>query len=279
MALPQQVHTGPATIRSNVSGTQVEEYTVEILKVYEHTGDSRDLMLKVTDPRLLAQTGGIVQGMSGSPILQDGKLVGAVTPRAHRPRRPGLRHLRPADAGAGRPDAQRLTDLTAGQSFPQLFLGLCPISPPRPPVPPRRAGIHLDFFHTLVYTGTKIKLGRCTYYVFEKSRGVAVFLVLALLLSLLVLPAQAAEEAIGVTINGTPVTYDDGYGRPFVDAAGRTQVPFRLTMETFGCTVDWDNDTRTAMAEKDGTKVEVPWAATISSSTANAPTSTPPPSW
>ena len=53
--------------------------TVEILKVYEHTGDSRDLMLKVTDPRLLAQTGGIVQGMSGSPILQDGKLVGAVT--------------------------------------------------------------------------------------------------------------------------------------------------------------------------------------------------------
>ena len=94
---------------------------------------------------------------------------------------------------------------------------------------------------------------------FRKKAGAwPVFLVLALLLSLLVLPAQAAEEAIGVTINGTPVTYDDGYGRPFVDAAGRTQVPFRLTMETFGCTVDWDNDTRTAMAEKDGTKVEVP---------------------
>ena len=94
---------------------------------------------------------------------------------------------------------------------------------------------------------------------FRKKAGAwPVFLVLALLLSLLVLPAQAAEEAIGVTINGTPVTYDDGYGRPFVDAAGRTQVPFRLTMETFGCSVDWDNDTRTAMAEKDGTKVEVP---------------------
>ena len=41
--------------------------------------DHRFLMLTVTDPRLLAQTGGIVQGMSGSPILQDGKLVGAVT--------------------------------------------------------------------------------------------------------------------------------------------------------------------------------------------------------
>ena len=92
----------------------------------------------------------------------------------------------------------------------------------------------------------------------KKAGAWPVFLVLALLLSLLVLPAQAAEEAIGVTINGTPVTYDDGYGRPFVDAAGRTQVPFRLTMETFGCTVDWDNNTRTAMAEKDGTKVEVP---------------------
>ena len=83
---------------------------------------------------------------------------------------------------------------------------------------------------------------------FRKKAGAwPVFLVLALLLSLLVLPAQAAEEAIGVTINGTPVTYDDGYGRPFVDAAGRTQVPFRLTMETFGCTVDWDNDTRTVV--------------------------------
>lgn len=60
-------------------GTEVEEYTVEILKVYSNTSDTRDLMLRVTDPRLLEKTGGIVQGMSGSPILQDGKLVGAVT--------------------------------------------------------------------------------------------------------------------------------------------------------------------------------------------------------
>ena len=44
-----------------------------------NTSDTRDLMLRVTDPRLLEKTGGIVQGMSGSPILQDGKLVGAVT--------------------------------------------------------------------------------------------------------------------------------------------------------------------------------------------------------
>ena len=52
---------------------------MEILKVYSNTSDTRDLMLRVTDPRLLEKTGGIVQGMSGSPILQDGKLVGAVT--------------------------------------------------------------------------------------------------------------------------------------------------------------------------------------------------------
>ena len=52
---------------------------MEILKVYDDSKDTRDLMLRVTDQRLLEQTGGIVQGMSGSPILQDGKLVGAVT--------------------------------------------------------------------------------------------------------------------------------------------------------------------------------------------------------
>ena len=52
---------------------------MEIVRVYPDGEDSRDLMLQVTDPRLLETTGGIVQGMSGSPILQDGRLVGAVT--------------------------------------------------------------------------------------------------------------------------------------------------------------------------------------------------------
>lgn len=79
VAAAEEVHTGQATILANVAGTEVEEYTVEILKVYSNTSDTRDLMLRVTDPRLLEKTGGIVQGMSGSPILQDGKLVGAVT--------------------------------------------------------------------------------------------------------------------------------------------------------------------------------------------------------
>lgn len=70
---------GTAVIRSNVEGDSVEEYAVEILKVVSNAADGRDLVLSVTDPDLIAATGGIVQGMSGSPIIQDGKLVGAVT--------------------------------------------------------------------------------------------------------------------------------------------------------------------------------------------------------
>ena len=80
VAAREEVQTGPAVIRSNIAGDQIEEYSVEIVHLYPETaGDSRNLMLRVTDPRLLDATGGIVQGMSGSPILQNGKLVGAVT--------------------------------------------------------------------------------------------------------------------------------------------------------------------------------------------------------
>ena len=74
-----EVHAGPATILSNVEGDAVREYDVEILQVVENAADGRDLVISVTDPELLAATGGIVQGMSGSPILQDGKFAGAVT--------------------------------------------------------------------------------------------------------------------------------------------------------------------------------------------------------
>lgn len=86
VAAEHEVRTGPATILSNVSGDQVREYAVEITRIFPQNGeDTRDLMLRVTDPALLAATGGIVQGMSGSPILQDGKLVGAVTHVQARP--------------------------------------------------------------------------------------------------------------------------------------------------------------------------------------------------
>lgn len=79
VAAKTEIHPGPATILSNVRGDEVEEYEIEILKVVEHASDDRNLVLSVTDPDLIALTGGIVQGMSGSPILQDGKIVGAVT--------------------------------------------------------------------------------------------------------------------------------------------------------------------------------------------------------
>ena len=53
---------------------------MEILKIYSKTrADDRNFLIHITDPKLLEATGGIVQGMSGSPIIQDGKLVGAVT--------------------------------------------------------------------------------------------------------------------------------------------------------------------------------------------------------
>ena len=77
---PEAVHIGAAVIRSTVSGETPREYSVEILKIYPGDRvDGRNMLIRVTDPDLLAATGGIVQGMSGSPIIQDGKLIGAVT--------------------------------------------------------------------------------------------------------------------------------------------------------------------------------------------------------
>ena len=70
---------GPAVIRSNIRGDEVEEFDIEITRVLENAVDGRQLVLSVTDPELIEATGGIVQGMSGSPILQNGCLVGAVT--------------------------------------------------------------------------------------------------------------------------------------------------------------------------------------------------------
>ena len=75
-----EIQTGPAAIRSTVDESGPRDYSVEILKIYPQSrSDGRNLLIKVTDPDLLQTTGGIVQGMSGSPIIQDGKLVGAVT--------------------------------------------------------------------------------------------------------------------------------------------------------------------------------------------------------
>jgi len=80
VASADEVQCGPATILSNINGTEVKEYEIEISKLLSATdSDTRDLIIKITDSTLLEKTGGIVQGMSGSPILQNGKIVGAVT--------------------------------------------------------------------------------------------------------------------------------------------------------------------------------------------------------
>ena len=80
VAQRDEVKPGEASILCNISGDRVDQYTIEISKVFpERADDCRDYLIKVTDQRLLDATGGIVQGMSGSPILQNGKIVGAVT--------------------------------------------------------------------------------------------------------------------------------------------------------------------------------------------------------
>ena len=73
-----EVRPGRAVIRANVSGDTVEEYTIEILRVLEPDA-GQNMLIRVTDPRLIDLTGGIVQGMSGSPVIQNGRIVGAVT--------------------------------------------------------------------------------------------------------------------------------------------------------------------------------------------------------
>ena len=71
---------GTCEIWSNVEGETVGHYTAEITKLYGEGGENdRSMVIHVTDPKLIEKTGGIVQGMSGSPVIQDGKLVGAVT--------------------------------------------------------------------------------------------------------------------------------------------------------------------------------------------------------
>ncbi len=80
VAHKQDVYEGPAVIYSTLEGTDVEEYDVEIEHIDLSDGSmTKNLIIRVTDEDLIELSGGIVQGMSGSPIVQDGKLIGAVT--------------------------------------------------------------------------------------------------------------------------------------------------------------------------------------------------------
>lgn len=80
VAAPELLKPGKAQIIANIDGEDTKCYDIEIVRLYNGADNSmRDMMIQVTDKRLLEKTGGIVQGMSGSPIIQNGKLVGAVT--------------------------------------------------------------------------------------------------------------------------------------------------------------------------------------------------------
>lgn len=80
VAMASQVKEGSAEILTVVSGQKIERFGVEIVRLMRQpTADGKNMIIRVTDPRLLNETGGIVQGMSGSPIIQNGRVVGAVT--------------------------------------------------------------------------------------------------------------------------------------------------------------------------------------------------------
>lgn len=80
VTLSNQVKEGPAKILTVVEGEEVQEYDIEVVSsVPQKFPATKGIVIKVVDPKLLDATGGIIQGMSGSPIIQDGKVIGAVT--------------------------------------------------------------------------------------------------------------------------------------------------------------------------------------------------------
>lgn len=80
VATRDEIKTGKATILCSLDNSTPQEYEIEIEKIFKDNNyDNKSMQIKVTDERLLEKTGGIIQGMSGSPIIQNGKFVGAVT--------------------------------------------------------------------------------------------------------------------------------------------------------------------------------------------------------
>lgn len=80
VASRDEIKTGKATILCSLDNERPKEYEIEIDNIYkENNYDNKSMKIKVTDERLLEKTGGIIQGMSGSPIVQNGKFIGAVT--------------------------------------------------------------------------------------------------------------------------------------------------------------------------------------------------------
>ena len=78
VAEPNEVKQGKATIRTVIENNKKEEFEINITNV-DYSSDTKNLLFEITDKRLLEKTGGIIQGMSGSPIIQNNKIIGAVT--------------------------------------------------------------------------------------------------------------------------------------------------------------------------------------------------------
>ena len=74
-----EVQKGAAYIMTDALGEGVQCHSIEITKVKENGTDTKSIIFRITDERLIEKTGGIVQGMSGSPIIQNGMLIGAIT--------------------------------------------------------------------------------------------------------------------------------------------------------------------------------------------------------
>ena len=80
MALRDEIKTGKAQILCELENGKTEKYDVEIKKVYLNNNENnKSMVIKITDEKLIEKTGGIIQGMSGAPIIQNGKFIGAVT--------------------------------------------------------------------------------------------------------------------------------------------------------------------------------------------------------
>ena len=80
LALRDEIKKGKAVILCSLDNQKVEEYEIEIEEIYkENNYDNKSMKIKITDERLIEKTGGIIQGMSGSPIIQNGKFCGAIT--------------------------------------------------------------------------------------------------------------------------------------------------------------------------------------------------------
>lgn len=80
VASRDEIRVGQASILCSLNNDETEEYSIEIEKVYLNNNiDNKSMLIRVTDENLIKKTGGIIQGMSGSPIIQNGKLIGVVT--------------------------------------------------------------------------------------------------------------------------------------------------------------------------------------------------------